>query len=144
MVLNVISTYAEILLPYPYWFLVRFPVQPWRWRQYISPKHRLTSNWLHGVMIEHLKYKQNWSYARVGQNSFTSTCQKGTEGWRNQEYENLAGRRYRFQKYVCKQTWTLFENRVLRRIFGPKRDEATGGWRKLHNEELHNLFSSLL
>jgi hypothetical protein len=31
---------------------------------------------------------------------------------------------------------------VLRRIFGPKRDEVTGGWRKLHNEELHNLFSS--
>jgi hypothetical protein len=36
----------------------------------------------------------------------------------------------------------VFENRVLRRIFGPKRDEVTGGWRKLHNEELHNLFSS--
>jgi hypothetical protein len=34
------------------------------------------------------------------------------------------------------------ENRVLRRIFGPKRDGATGGWRKLHNEELHNLYSS--
>jgi hypothetical protein len=32
--------------------------------------------------------------------------------------------------------------RVLRRIFGPKRDEVTGGWRKLHNEELHNLYSS--
>jgi hypothetical protein len=36
----------------------------------------------------------------------------------------------------------VFENRVLRRIFGPKRDEMTGGWRKLHNEELHNLYSS--
>jgi hypothetical protein len=36
----------------------------------------------------------------------------------------------------------VFENRVLRRIFGPKRDEVTGEWRKLHNEELHNLFSS--
>jgi truncated hemoglobin YjbI len=35
----------------------------------------------------------------------------------------------------------VFENRVLRRIFGPKRDEVTGGWRKLH-EELHNLYSS--
>jgi hypothetical protein len=33
----------------------------------------------------------------------------------------------------------VFENRVLRRIFGPKRDEVTGGWRKLHNEELHEL-----
>jgi hypothetical protein len=36
----------------------------------------------------------------------------------------------------------VFENRVLRRIFGPKRDEVIGGWRKLHNEELHNLYSS--
>jgi hypothetical protein len=35
----------------------------------------------------------------------------------------------------------VFENRVLR-IFGPKRDEVTGSWRKLHNEELHNLYSS--
>jgi hypothetical protein len=35
----------------------------------------------------------------------------------------------------------VFENRVLRRIFGPKRDEVTGGWRKLHNEKLHNLYS---
>jgi hypothetical protein len=34
----------------------------------------------------------------------------------------------------------VFENRVLR-IFGPKRDEVTGGWRKLHNEELHNFYS---
>jgi hypothetical protein len=36
----------------------------------------------------------------------------------------------------------VFENRVLRRIFGPKRDEMTVGWRKLHKEELHNLYSS--
>jgi hypothetical protein len=52
--------------------------------------------------------------------------------------------------YGC-ETWsllreehklTVFENRVLRRIFGPKRDEVTGGWRKLHNEELHGLYSS--
>jgi hypothetical protein len=35
----------------------------------------------------------------------------------------------------------VFENRVLRRIYGPKRDKVTGGWRKLHNEELHNLYS---
>jgi hypothetical protein len=50
--------------------------------------------------------------------------------------------------YGC-ETWSLtlreehrlrvFENRVLRRIFGPKRDDVTGGWRKLHNVELHNL-----
>jgi hypothetical protein len=53
--------------------------------------------------------------------------------------------------YGC-ETWALtlreehslrmFENRVLRRIFGPKRDEVTGEWRKLHNEELHILYSS--
>jgi hypothetical protein len=36
----------------------------------------------------------------------------------------------------------VFENRTLRRIFGLKRDGVTGGWRKLHNEELHNLYSS--
>jgi hypothetical protein len=52
--------------------------------------------------------------------------------------------------YGC-ETWSLtvreehklrvFEGRVLR-IFGPKRDRVTGGWRKLHNEELHNLYSS--
>jgi hypothetical protein len=53
--------------------------------------------------------------------------------------------------YGC-ETWSLilreenrlrvFENRVLRSIFGPKRDEVTGDWRKLHNEELRNLYSS--
>jgi len=49
------------------------------------------------------------------------------------------------------ETWSLtlreyrrlrvFENRVLRKIFGPKRDEVTGEWRKLHNKELHDLCS---
>jgi hypothetical protein len=53
--------------------------------------------------------------------------------------------------YGC-ETWSLtlkeehklrvFENRVLRRIFGPKRSEVIGGWRKLRNEELQNLYSS--
>ena len=53
--------------------------------------------------------------------------------------------------YGC-ETWSLtlrekrrvrvFENRVLRRIFGHKRDEMTGKWRKLHNEELKDLYSS--
>jgi hypothetical protein len=46
-----------------------------------------------------------------------------------------SGRKYYYRLRV-------FENRVLRRIFGPKRDEGTGEWRKLHNEELHNLYSS--
>jgi hypothetical protein len=36
----------------------------------------------------------------------------------------------------------VFENNVLRRIFGSNRDEVTGSWRKLHNEELHNLYYS--
>jgi hypothetical protein len=36
----------------------------------------------------------------------------------------------------------VFESRMLRRIFDPKRDEVTGDWRKLYNEELHNLHSS--
>jgi hypothetical protein len=53
--------------------------------------------------------------------------------------------------YGC-ETWSLtlreehrlrvFENRVLRRVFGPKRDEVMGEWRKLHNEELCDLYSS--
>jgi len=53
--------------------------------------------------------------------------------------------------YGC-ETWSLtlreecrlsvFENRVLRRIFGPRRDEITGEWRKLHNEELNDLYCS--
>jgi hypothetical protein len=53
--------------------------------------------------------------------------------------------------YGC-ETWSLtlreehrlrvFENRVLKRIFGPKINGVTGGWRKVHNEELHNLYSS--
>jgi len=36
----------------------------------------------------------------------------------------------------------VFENRVLRRVFGPRRDEVTGEWRRLHNEELNELYSS--
>jgi hypothetical protein len=36
----------------------------------------------------------------------------------------------------------VFESRVLRRIFGPKREKGAGCWRRLHNEELHNLYAS--
>jgi hypothetical protein len=36
----------------------------------------------------------------------------------------------------------VFENRVLRRIFGPRREEVVGGWRRPHNEELHNVYTS--
>jgi hypothetical protein len=39
-------------------------------------------------------------------------------------------------------TLKVFENRMLRRLFGPKRDEVTGGWSKLHNEELRDLYPS--
>jgi hypothetical protein len=56
-----------------------------------------------------------------------------------------------FVFYGC-ETWSftlreelwlrVFENRVLRRIFGPKRDEVIGEWRKLHNEEFNDLFTS--
>jgi hypothetical protein len=42
-----------------------------------------------------------------------------------------------------KHRLSAFENRVLRRIFEPKRDEVKGGWRKLYNEEVHNLYSLL-
>jgi hypothetical protein len=38
--------------------------------------------------------------------------------------------------------WRVFENRVLRRIFGSKGEEMVGGWRRLHNEERHNLYAS--
>jgi hypothetical protein len=40
-----------------------------------------------------------------------------------------------------KRRLRVFENRVLRRVFGPKRDEVTGEWRKLHNEDLNDLYS---
>jgi hypothetical protein len=36
---------------------------------------------------------------------------------------------------------SVLENRVLRRIFGPKREEVGGGWRRVHSEELHNLYA---
>jgi hypothetical protein len=70
--------------------------------------------------------------------------------------KNVKGRIYKIiilpvVLYECEK-WSLtvrvehklraFENRMLSRIFGPKRDAVTGGWRKLHNEELHNLYFS--
>jgi hypothetical protein len=42
----------------------------------------------------------------------------------------------------CEHRLRVFENRVLRKIFGPKRDEVMGEWRKFHNEELRDLYSS--
>jgi uncharacterized membrane protein len=54
----------------------------------------------------------------------------------------LLQRNYRSLTLREEHRLRVFENRALRRIFGPKRDEVTGEWRKLHNEELHNLYSS--
>jgi hypothetical protein len=63
--------------------------------------------------------------------------------------EELQGKQHNrhIRVWECNIKWFLktlrvFENRVLRRIFGPKRDEVTGEWRKVHNDELHNLYSS--
>ena len=71
------------------------------------------------------------------------------------QFANLKTKIYRniiLPIVLCEcETWLLtlweehrlrvFENRVLRRVFGPKRDKVTGEWRKLHNEELSDLFS---
>jgi hypothetical protein len=58
--------------------------------------------------------------------------------------KELPGRRFGTlrHKNTPEHGLRVFDNRVPRRIFGPKRDEVTGEWRKLHNEELHNLYSS--
>ncbi|KAJ4427519.1 hypothetical protein ANN_25167 [Periplaneta americana] len=77
-------------------------------------------------------------------------------GYDDRDWINLAQDRDRWRAYVRAamnlETWTLtlregqrlrvFENKVLRKIFGAKRDEVTGEWRKLHNAELHELYSS--
>jgi hypothetical protein len=65
--------------------------------------------------------------------------------------ENIHDKNFACVLYVC-ETWSLtlwdehtlrvLENKVLRKIYGPKWDELTGGWRKLHNEELCSLYSS--
>jgi hypothetical protein len=54
----------------------------------------------------------------------------------------LLGTQQEKKKLAGERRLRVFENRVLRRIFGPKRDEVTGEWRKLHNEGLHDLYSS--
>jgi hypothetical protein len=67
-----------------------------------------------------------------------------------QKYEDKNTQNYKFTCFLYGyETWSLtlreerrlrvFENRVLQRIFGPKRDEVTGEWRRLHNEELYDL-----
>jgi hypothetical protein len=87
---------------------------------------------------------------------FRPTTHKISAAYFHVHMENIKIRIYKIiilpvVLYGC-ETWSLtlreehrlrvFENRVLRRIFGPKREEVTGEWRKLHNEELHNLYSS--
>jgi hypothetical protein len=64
---------------------------------------------------------------------------------------NVKVKIYKYVLYGC-ETWSLtlreehrlrvFDNRVLRRIFGPNRDEVTGEWRRLHSGEIHDLYSS--
>jgi hypothetical protein len=54
----------------------------------------------------------------------------------------LYGRETWFLTIRGEEVLRVFENRVLGKIFGPKREEVTGGWRRLHNEELHNLYAS--
>ena len=50
---------------------------------------------------------------------------------------------YLYLLYVSRgNKWRVFENTVLRRIFGPKRDKVMGEWRRMHNEELNDLYSS--
>jgi hypothetical protein len=56
--------------------------------------------------------------------------------------ENLGTWLNKRARHVICDTLYHNQNRVIRRIFGPKRDEVTGGWRKLHNEEMHGLYSS--
>jgi hypothetical protein len=76
-------------------------------------------------------------------------CENHTE-----HTDTLCGQNVEFvphRKQITCETWSLtlreehrlrvFENRVLRKIFGPKRDEVIGGWRKLYNGELHNRIS---
>jgi hypothetical protein len=60
-------------------------------------------------------------------------CDRTWDGtsWQDVGWDTVTGRRLR-----------VFENRVLRRVFGPKRDEVTGEWRKLHNEELNDVYCS--
>jgi hypothetical protein len=63
----------------------------------------------------------------------------------------MAARLWSGRVYGC-ETWSLtlrdehrlrlFENRVLRSIFGPKREEVAGGWRRLHNENIHDLYAA--
>jgi hypothetical protein len=57
------------------------------------------------------------------------------------QYQNIK-HIFQINIHSHKHRLRVSENRVLRRIFGPRRDEVTGDWRKLHNEELHNLYSS--
>jgi hypothetical protein len=69
-----------------------------------------------------------------------------------QKYKDYDIQNYNFACFNGCETWSptlreehrlrVFKNRVLRRIFGPKRDEVTGEWRRLHNEKLNVLYSS--
>jgi hypothetical protein len=84
-------------------------------------KHSFVASW-----VEDMKTKQDTVYAN--QCLWETSCLYECETWSLTLREEHRLR--------------VFEKRVLRRIFGPKRDKMTREWRKLHNEELHNLYSS--
>jgi hypothetical protein len=94
-------------------FFPLLTLKPWKCWSNIPPKRWLTFAGLHGLVYPG---RQNFSYSPLGE----------------------AVLRYLGKCLIIQR---LIENRVLRRVFGPRRDEVTGDWRKLHNEELHNLYS---
>jgi hypothetical protein len=109
---------------------------------YIPPKRRFNFNKLYGVIFE-----KSEQFAPTPLNAWNP------ERW---NFKLVILKSYKIITlpvvlYGC-ETWSLtlreehrlrvFENRLLRRIFGPKRDDVTGDLRKLHNEELHNFYSS--
>ena len=71
---------------------------------------------------------------------FSWKCRRGTIRTALIKTGNL---KFLLLKMRKKRRLRVFKNRVLRRNFGPKGDKATGEWRKLHNEELNDLYSSL-
>jgi hypothetical protein len=84
--------------------------------------------------VEKTKYMLLSRHKNVGQNRDIKIGNKSFENESQFKYSGTLREEHRLR---------VFENRVLWRIFGPKRDEVTGEWRNLHNEELRDLYSSL-
>jgi hypothetical protein len=113
----------------------------------------ITGRASHVRSSRHLQYFRKYHAHLLG--IFHTACFQHSTAW---EIQDVLQSQYRMRKfwilkvfYGC-ETWSLilreehrvkvFANKMLRRIFGPKRDEMVGGWRKLRNEEFHNLYSS--